>query len=123
MKPSQKIAVVAVAGLTACIIITSVFAQEAPSENATTRAKLIVGSQDSIEITRRKLKDLKAEKTEIEKKIKDEEEIWTSTNNNMNADIAAIEAEGWTWDFEHKKLIPFAGSPHSASSSSENAKK
>jgi hypothetical protein len=111
MKPSQKIAVLAVAGLTACIIITSVFAQEAPSENATTRAKLILGSQESIEITKQELLSLKADRKELDDKITNKEKVWAGINASMNADIAAIEAEGWTWDFEHKKLIPFAGSP------------
>jgi len=111
MKPSQKLAVVAVAGLTACIIITSVFAQEAPSENATTRALLIIDSQNAISTVDSELKDLKNQRTALDTKIEAKEQVRKSLDKNMNADISAIEAEGWTWDFEHKKLIPFEGSP------------
>lgn len=98
-------------GLIACIGLTTAFAKDAPPDHVAARAQLIIGSQNSIGITDGELKQLKAEKAEIERKIAEKEAVRKSAHDNMNADIKAAESEGWTWDFENRQFIPFEGSP------------
>lgn len=94
-----------------CVGLTTAFANDAPSENASARAALILGSQEAITTVDTKLRALKLERAALDQKIEAEEQVRKSLDKNMNADISAVEDEGWTWDFENKKLIPFEGSP------------
>lgn len=86
-----------------------VFAQDAPPDNVSERAPLIADRIDSIKTVDADLKRLKSEKADIEDEIADKQKVRDTLQTDLDADVAAIERRGWTWNWGSGALVPLQG--------------